>query len=342
MHKRILVSLIIGVVAILACACGDKNEETTVVVAGSYSKTIAELFPDKEGFRWVYYGTADYGHEMILDKIYEANSQKVIKVKGEVTDHSSGETNLNYDLEVTYAIESDRVVQSKLSDAMMDSEYDHITLIMEPLAVGTTWREETVDSQGKKAVVNGEIIEIEENEEGTIYKVLYSEDKSDYSEVRKIQKGRGVVDFLKTLKYEDQSMEIAYHLYSLVAPDANPKENSSSTEVDKIKGVIFKFDELWIDFVNQGDTSLLDYVSPESPVESMINSYKRDDTKQKYLSIEVGEVKITGDTAEVKVYEKMQQNKGEDTQIFEYNWIYHLKKNGEQWYLYSYDEDKSL
>ncbi len=332
--------LIIGVVAILSCACGSKSEEATVVVAGNYSKTLAELFPEKEGYRWEYYGTADYGHEMTLEKIYEANSQKVLKIKGEVTDHSAGESNLNYNLEVTYAIESDRVVQSKLSDVMMDSEYDHITLIMEPLLVGTSWHEETVDSQGKKATVNGEIIEVEENTEGTIYKVRYSEEKSDYSEVRKIQRGRGVVDFLKTLKYEDQSMEMSYHLYSLVAPEANKKESIGTTEIDKIKGVIFKFDELWIDFVNQGDTALLDYVIPESPVELMINGYTRDDTKQKYLSIEVGEVKITGDNADVKVYEKMKQDKGDETQIFEYNWIYHLKKNGEQWYLYSYDEEK--
>lgn len=310
------------------------------MVAGSYSNALAELFPAQEGTRWEYYGTADYSHHMTIDKIYEANSQKVIKVTGEVSDLSEGASNLDYSLEVTYAIESDRVVQTKLSDTMMDSEYDQVTLIMEPLEVGTSWKEQTVDSQGKKSIVSGEIIEKEESAEGTIYKVLYSEEKSDYSEVRKIQKGKGVIDFLKTLKYEDQSLEIAYHLYSMKSPEASIANTSESTDVDRIKGVIFKFDELWIDFVNQGETELLTYVYSGSPVEAMINNYTRDDTKQKYLNIEIKDVKINGATADVRVYEKIQQTKGEEIQIFEYNWVYHLMKNGEQWYVHSYDEDK--
>lgn len=321
-------------------ACKTNDDETTLVIAGNYSKALSELFPDKEGYKWEYYGTADYGHHMTLDKIYEANSQKVLKIKGEVSDLSGGESNLDYGLEVTYAIESDRIVQTKMSDTMMDSEYDQITLIMAPLKVGTTWTEETIDSQGKKAIVTGEIIEFEEHAEGTIYKVLYSENKSDYSEVRKIQKGKGVIDFLKTVKYDEQALEISYHLYNLTAPDMQATQTTSDNEIDRIKGVIFKFDELWIDFVNQGDVGLLDYVVAESPVELMIKNYVRDKTRQKYLSIEITDVKVTGNQADVKVYEKIQQTKGDENEIFEYHWIYHMKKNGEQWYVHSYDEDK--
>lgn len=341
MHKKLLTTLIILSLIGLLGGCDKEDSAPTVVVAGNYNTELANLFPDKAGYKWEYYGTGDYAQHMTLDKIYEANSQKVLKVKGEVDDLSGGASNLDYSLEVTYAIESDRVEQTKISDVMMDSEYDHITLIMSPLQVGTKWSEETVDSQGKKVKVSGEIIELEEAPEGKIFKILYTENNSDYSEVRKIQEHRGVIDFVKTLKYQDKTMEISYHLYRLEAPqEAVAVEDTS--EYDKIKGVIFKYDELWIDFVNHGDTEIMNYVAPGSAVENMISNYVRDETRQKYLSIEIGEIQVVGSEATVKVYEKMQQDRDTVSEIFEYNWVYHLKKNGEQWYITSYEAAPTL
>ncbi len=339
--KKLLIctGIFVLVLGLSACKSKSNDNQETVVLAGNYNQELAQLFPDAEGYKWEYYGTSDYGHHMKIDKIYEANSQKVIKVTGEVADLAGSQSEQDFSLEVTYAIESDRVVQTKLSDRMMDSEYDHITLIMSPLLVGTKWHEETVDSQGKRAMINGEIIESEENGEGTIYKVLYTEEKSDYSEVRKIQKGKGVIDFVKTLKYEDQSMEISYHLYRLILPEEKASVVVGESEKDRIKGVVFKFDELWIDFVNQGSIDLMDYVVEDSPVSEMIKNYIRDDTRQKYLSIQIADVNVNGTNADVKVYEKMQQTGKEEVQIFEYRWIYHLQKKGEQWYIHSYEAD---
>lgn len=339
MLKKFLLGIGILLMITGISACKSEETESNIVVAGPYSQELASLFPNEEGSKWEYYGTSDYGHQMVIDKIYEANSQKVLKVVGEVADPSGSASNNNYSLEITYGIESDRVIQTKLSDEMMDSEYDHLTLIMSPLAIGTKWRENTVDSQGKSVAVESEIISIDESSDGQIYKVIYKEVKSDYSEVRKIQTGKGVVEFVKTLKYDDQSLEFAYHLYKLSAPDQLISNVLDESEVNRIKGVIFKFDELWIDFVNQGDIGLMNYVVPESPVAEMINQYKRDDSKQKYLSIEVEDVKVTGNVALVKVYEKMQQIKGEDVEIFEYHWQYRMEKTGEQWYIHSYIED---
>lgn len=337
MFRKIAMVALTILVTLTVSACKKEETGSTVVVAGNFNSELASLFPSEEGVKWEYYGTGDYAQHMTLEKVYEANSQKVLKIKGEVDDLSGGESNLDYSLEVTYSIESDRVEQSKISDVMMDSEYDQLTLIMSPLAVGTKWSEETVDSQGKKIKVQGEIIEIEEAEDGTIYKVLYTEADSDYSEVRKIQKGKGVIDFVKTLKYQDQTLEINYHLYRLVPPDEKREVAVDQAEVNKIKGVIFKYDELWIDFVNQGDTAIMDYVASGSPVESMINNYVRDQTRQKYLSIEVGDVVISGNQAKATVYEKMQQDRDSISEIFEYNWEYTLVKIGEQWYLQSYE-----
>lgn len=337
MLRKMGLIILVTMISLSICACQKDEADSTVIIAGNYDSKLAELFPTAEGTKWEYYGTGDYAQHMTLDKVYEVNSQKVLKIKGEVDDLSGGDSNLDYGLEVTYSIESDRVKQSKISDVMMDSEYDQLTLIMSPLVVGTTWSEETVDSQGKKIKVQGEIIEIEEADEGTIYKVLYTESHSDYSEVRKIQKGKGVIDFIKTLKYQDQTLEISYHLYRLLPPDEKKEVVVDPAEVNKIKGVIFKYDELWIDFVNHGDTGIMDYVASGSAVESMISNYVRDQTRQKYLSIEVGEVIISGNQAKAKVYEKIQQDRDSVSEIFEYNWEYTLIKIGEQWYLQSYE-----
>lgn len=340
MQRKLIVIVALFLISIVLTACGGKEEEATVIITGSYDKSLADLFPQEEGWYWEYSGSADYAHHMHLDKVYGADSQKVLTVSGEVNNVSSGDSHSDYSLEVTYAIEGDRVVQTKLSDAMMDSEYDKVTLIMSPLATGTSWKETVVDSQGKKVEIQSEIIDIEDNPGGKIYKIIYKETNSDYSEVRKIQEKRGVVDFVKTLKYADQSMEIRYSLSQLLPPDQNRSEENLSSEIDQVKGIIFKFDELWIDYVNQGDTAVMDYVFEDSPVAQMIQAYQRNDDRQKYLSIDIKDVKIEKNTAYARVYEKMQQTTGSETNIFEYHWIYRLEKKGEMWYIHSYEEDR--
>lgn len=340
MRKKLIILSALFLVLTFITACGGKEEEATVVVTGSYDKALSELFPQEEGWYWEYTGSADYAHHMHLDKVYEAGSQKVLTVSGEVNNVSSGDSHSDYSLEVTYAIEGDRIVQTKLSDAMMDSEYDKITLIMNPLTIGTRWKESVVDSQGKKVDIQSEIIDVEEHPDGKIYKIIYKEEKSDYSEVRKIQEKRGVIDFVKTMKYADQSMEIRYSLSQLLPPDPKREAQSASSETDQIKGIIFKFDELWIDFVNQDDPAVMDYVLADSPVAEMIQSYQRNEDRQKYLSIDIKDVSIDKNTAYARVYEKIQQTSGGETNVFEYHWIYRLEKKGEMWYIHSYEEDR--
>ncbi len=142
------------------------------------------------------------------------------------------------------------------------------------------------------------------------------------------------------MKYADQSVELTYRLDKLLAPDQNHEVKELTSEVDQVKGVIFKFDELWIDYVNQGDTSVMDYVLEDSPVATMISEYQRNEIRQKYLSIDVKDVTIDKNTAYAKVYEKMQQTGSSETNIFEYHWIYRLEKKGEMWYIHSYEEDQ--
>lgn len=314
-----------------------RTEEPTVVVSGGYNAELSALFPSIEGTAWTYYGTADYAQHMKIDKTYETSTQKVISLSGEVDDLSGGASSKDFKLEVNYKISSDRVEQTKLSDVMMDSEYDKLTLIMSPLEKGTVWTEEVIDSQGKKVKLNGEIIEVDTDEAGKIYKVRYEEEGSDYSEVRRIQVGKGVIDFIKTLKYQDQSMELSYHLYELKLAQPSPEATVNTGDQDQIKGTIFKFDELWIDFVNQGSKDILNYVQNDSPVRRMIESYSRDESKYKYLSIEVESVEIKGTEAFAKVYEKMQQDSANGTTVLEYKWRYKLVKQGEQWLIHSYE-----
>lgn len=335
-----MVLLALFLVCAFSTACSKEEEAATIVVTGSYDKNLSDLFPLEEGWQWEYTGTTDYAHHMHLDKVYEAGSQKVLTLNGEVKDITNGQSHSDYSLEVTYAIEGDRVVQTKLSDTLMDSEYDKVTLIMSPLVLGTSWKEMVVDSQGKKVEIQSEIIDVENHPEGTIYKILYKETKSDYSEVRKIQVKRGVIEFVKTLKYQDQTMELKYHLDQLLPPDKNRQQNDLVSETDQIKGVIFKFDELWIDFVNQGDTGVMDYVAKDSPVAQMILDFQRNEVRQKYLSIDIQNVNIQDGKAYATVYEKMQQIDGNETNVYEYQWIYRLDKIGETWYVHSYEENR--
>ena len=339
MNKKILlISLLISTLHLTGCSWNE-GEDPTKITSGKFDQELEGLFPSEEGFKWQYFGTADYGQTMWIERVYQSNSQKIIKVKGEINDLSGGSSPIDYSLQMTYAIEPDRVVQSKISEAMMDSEYDKLTLIMTPLEIGTQWKEEVIDSQGKKETVTGEIIETEDHPEGRIYKVLYSEDNSDYSEVRKIQSGRGVVDFLKTMKYQTESIDVGYHIYKTNVEKKKESQATGNVEEELIKGTIYNFDESWTSFVNNGSDDVYKYVLENSPAYNAVKSFIPGGKKQKFETIEVKTIAINGTRAQVKVFEKLRQENKGNVEFIEYNWIYTLVKIGSQWYVDSYIED---
>lgn len=221
--------ILLTFVAVTGC---KKNDE--VANDGLLNQDLMNLMPD-EGFQWAYIGGAEYYHEMVLNNITKDDHQAIFKITGEVEDVSGGESNKNYKIEVYYEITNDSIIQRKTAEAMLDSEYDEMTIIKAPLEKGNTWTEEIKDSNGEKQTITAIITEVTEDERGTLYQVLYQNKKNDYIESRKIMENLGVIAFSKKVKIDGEYYQYGYALYGknsgYIASSQDTSEDS--VEVDE-------------------------------------------------------------------------------------------------------------
>jgi len=208
MHKKIFIFILMTLLIFALVACKSDDEK----VPTELSQELVELLPN-EGYQWAYIGRAEYYHEMRLESVSKDDSQAIYKVIGEVDDVSNSSSNTDYSIEIYYEINGNSIVQKKSAKAMLDSDYDQITLIKTPLKVGTEWSETFRDSSGKKQTIDAVISEIEEIDGAKVYKVDYRNKKANYSESRKIMEGIGVIAFLKATQVDGQKYSGGYGLY---------------------------------------------------------------------------------------------------------------------------------
>jgi len=173
---------------------------------------LTGLFPDKEGFKWVYNGYAEYGHEMRLEEINRANDKIVYRMPGEVFDMSDGESDRDYSLEVTYTITPGLVIQEKKGEMVMD-EFDSVELIRGPIEKGNTWEQTVKGKDGSEITLESTITDIVNEDGANLITVVYKDKNSEFYEKRIIKEGIGVVGYEKIFITEAGNYEIAYSLY---------------------------------------------------------------------------------------------------------------------------------
>lgn len=207
MQKKIIY-IIMGILILSLVACGsDKDTDATLV-----DSELIELLPN-EGFKWAYVGPAEYYHEMVLDSITGDDAQKIYRISGEVEDKSGGDSNADYAIDLYYEVNSDSIVQRINSDMALDNNFEALTLIKTPLEVGNKWTETIKDKTGKKITLESEIFFVEKSDNGMLYKVSYTDKKSDYSETRHILKGYGVIVFTQKVMIDAEEFNYGYGLF---------------------------------------------------------------------------------------------------------------------------------
>lgn len=207
MQKKILY-IIMGILVLSLVACGSGDDATSNVV----NQELLKLMPN-EGFKWAYVGPAEYYHEMVLDSITGDETQKIYYVKGEVEDLSAGDSQFDYSIDLYYEINGDSIVQRMSADMALDNNFEALTLIKAPLEEGTKWTETVKDKTGKKVTIEGEIFYAEADDNGMVYKVSYTDKKSDYSETRHIREGFGIVVFTQKVMIDDEEFNYGYGLF---------------------------------------------------------------------------------------------------------------------------------
>jgi hypothetical protein len=169
---------------------------------------LAQLLPDTTGYKWVYNGAVDYGHQMTLEKISAHSGETNYTISGSVEDLSGGGSKADFSLKLTYTIKDGQLIQDVTAPMIMDQEKG-IVLIKAPLEKGTSWSDKITTKDGKTMDITGTITDIRG---GKIFVVKYQDKDSDYYEVREIQQGVGVIKYTWLFKYEGGSSEMGYWL----------------------------------------------------------------------------------------------------------------------------------
>lgn len=185
----------------------DQNSSTRVKEGTNKSMPLTKLLPHREGYKWVYDGSVEYGHKMVLESIDRDKNKIVYKVDGEVDDMSDGESKGDFSIGLIYTLTKDNLVQTVDSEMMMDSEFPQIELMRLPLTKGSKWTQKQKNTRGETVTLESSIDEIENDGEQKIYTVTYKDKNSNYYEKRKIKEGVGVISFEHLFTFKDNGKE---------------------------------------------------------------------------------------------------------------------------------------
>jgi hypothetical protein len=175
---------------------------------------IRALLPDKAGFRWRYFGFAEYAMTMDLKSVEQSGGGTVYAAVGSVADMSGGEAKGDFAVRVAYTV-SPGVLRQKLEgNKAMDSVFPDIELIRTPLAAGTKWTQTSKAAAGGDAVLDCAIDAVRDSGGKKVYAVSYRQRGSDYYELREITEGLGVTSFQKLYEFETGGDLIGYQLYT--------------------------------------------------------------------------------------------------------------------------------
>jgi len=356
--KKIIILLV--AIVFLMTGCFGKGENEVSAENLEPNGELLKLLPD-EGFKWTYTGFAEYYHEMKLDSITVDGQRMIYRISGEVEDVSDGESSKDHGISLYYVVDHEKIVQKKQEETMMDSDFNELTLIKMPLEKGTSWEESLVDKVGKTRTITSTIIEVAVDGGNTIYKVKYEEPKTDYYETREIAADYGVIAFTRSVSFDGDSYTMGYGLYGeqsgyIDEEDTATKPEGSETveegdedsevseeadleqqEKEAVKVTIYDFNNSWIEYVNENDQEVFDYVVKGGKAESNARKFNRKNLVEEFLEMTVNEVYVNGDEATVNVYEKIKKEKSGTVNVVEYNWRYFLRKIDGVWLVDKYE-----
>lgn len=188
----------------------EAPEDDSAVIA-----KLRALLPEREDYKWVYNGFAEYGHELELEDIEEENGKVVYETEGEVFDMSDGESDRDFSLSVDFIVTSDSLIQEKKGEMMMDI-FDRMVLIQAPLEEGHSWVQTVKGENGEKIQLECTIEKVEDKDGTKAYTIMYQDKNGPYYEKRVITEGIGVTGFTRLYVNENnggENYEISYWLY---------------------------------------------------------------------------------------------------------------------------------
>jgi len=216
------------------------NPTNILAQTENHSLEVEDLLPQYREFQWSYLGSVDYGHDMEITSIIKDEAATYYEIEGYVHDLSDGESDADFSIALEYILQPNVIIQTKDEETMLDSDYDEIELIREPLEEGNSWTQEVESEDGTAVTLESTITRVEVTEDGTILTVRYEDPESDYFEERQIKEGTGVIYFQRLMYGDDTTYEMQYSVF----------EKGTGLDIEVPFSDISE-DDWYIDYVNR-------------------------------------------------------------------------------------------
>ena len=96
----------------------------------------------------------------------------------------------------------------------------------------------------------------------------------------------------------------------------------------KYRELIYDFNNAWIDYVNNGNEKVFEFVVKDSPLYKTLRVFNRKNLREKYIKMELKSVAVENGRAMIFMHEEIEKAKGvSKPQIIKYDWIYYCKND---------------
>ena len=165
---------------------------------------VMSYFPDNEGFTWTYFGFAEYGHKMSIDRITNTKSpgNVVYEISGAVFDMSDGESGRDFSFDLEYIFTRDDVRERILHKDLFPHRIDGLVMLKAPVKEGQKWSFRAEDGSEVDARITRTGKDLDDDL--AYCEVEYTTPDASmpdglYRETRVFKKGLGVVAFKSTI-----------------------------------------------------------------------------------------------------------------------------------------------
>jgi len=181
---------------------------------------VMSYFPDNEGFTWTYFGFAEYGHEMSIDRITNTKSpgNVVYEIAGAVFDMSDGESGRDFSFGLEYIFTQEDVRERILHKDVFPHRIDGLVMLKAPVKEEQKWSFKAEDGSAVDARITRTGKDLDDDL--AYCEVEYTTPDTSmpdglYRETRVFKKGLGVVAFTSTILPD---VEFNYSLTSTSGP----------------------------------------------------------------------------------------------------------------------------
>lgn len=207
--KKGLSLFCILILSSLLMSCSNVQEDVIVEDFDEGQERLPQFFI--EDFiplnPFAYQGGKDYYHEIqFIEEIFVL-SEKTWIFKGEVAKTPSTRADLPHQFETQWLLKKGSLIQKLEETAKLESDFKSLTLLKEPLLVGSEWSETTYTFEGTRVTVRSEILEIKDD--GNIH-VRYTSNKG-HEEERWFKVEEGVTHLTKRFQHGSTQAVLGYH-----------------------------------------------------------------------------------------------------------------------------------